>query len=56
MEKLPGIQKVNVNAGTGTAELMIEGSVPTLAELQAALGDDKYRVRKKTTRVRQRNV
>ncbi len=49
-KKLPGIQKVNVNAGTGTAELMIEGSVPTLAELQAALGDDKYRVRKKTNK------
>ncbi|OGY81480.1 MAG: hypothetical protein A3F54_02515 [Candidatus Kerfeldbacteria bacterium RIFCSPHIGHO2_12_FULL_48_17] len=43
-KKLPGVAKVEVNAGTGKASLNIEGQRPSIAELQAALSDDKYRV------------
>ncbi len=44
--RLPGVQSVDVNAHTGKAALKVAGEAPTLAALQAALGGEKYRVRR----------
>lgn len=43
--KVAGVKKVNVNAAAGTAALVVEGEMPSLAALQDALGKEKYRVR-----------
>lgn len=41
---LPGIKNVDVNAATGQARVVVEGDMPSLAQLQHALGDQKYTV------------
>ena len=43
-KKLPGVKQVNVNAARGEATLTIDGSSPSIDDLQAALHDNKYRV------------
>lgn len=43
--KVAGVKKVNVNAAAGTASLVVEGEVPSIAALQDALGKEKYSVR-----------
>lgn len=43
-KKLSGVKKVNVNAATGRAELTLEGTAPSISQLQTSLADDKYRV------------
>lgn len=44
-KKLPGVKKVDVNAATGQARVVVEGNAPSITQLQQALGDDKYTVR-----------
>ena len=43
-KKLPGVKTVEVNAGSGRAQLIIEGDPLTIAQLQEAIGDDKYKI------------
>lgn len=41
-KKIPGMKKIRVDAATGKAEIWVNGNAPTIAELQEALGDNKY--------------
>jgi sulfite exporter TauE/SafE/copper chaperone CopZ len=43
-KKLPSVKNVTVDATIGQAKLTLEGLPPTLKELQAALGQEKYRI------------
>ncbi|OGY78633.1 MAG: hypothetical protein A3B74_04620 [Candidatus Kerfeldbacteria bacterium RIFCSPHIGHO2_02_FULL_42_14] len=44
-KKLPGVQKVTVNAATGRARLVSDGGpLPSIDQLQTLLGNEKYRV------------
>lgn len=43
--KISGVKKVEVNAASGIARIIQEGPPPTIAQLQSALGMEKYRVR-----------
>ncbi len=41
-KKLDGIDSVDVHASNGTAKITARGTVPTIAQLQTALGEGKY--------------
>ena len=43
-KKLDGVQRVEVNASTGMARLIVNGHAPDIARLQQALGETDYRV------------
>lgn len=50
-KKLAGVKKVDVNAATGKARLIVNGKAPSIYELQAALTDNKYRVHQNAKKV-----
>lgn len=43
-KKIAGVKKVDVNAASGKASILVEGATPSIQELQTALGDEKYHV------------
>lgn len=43
-QKIPGVTHVQVNAGAGKARLKVNGTRPSIDELERALGESKYRV------------
>ncbi len=44
-KKIPSVKKVEVDATRGRARIVTQGIPPTIAQLQDALGEEKYRVK-----------